>query len=74
MADFDLDAALINVEDVHDQQTIRDFAAFLEDRTSRCAICLTDDNEDASWRDHPKLGRFFVCRHCIASGIEVNSR
>ena len=50
---------------VDDADTIRDFAAFLTDPSSRCLICLTDDTEGASWRTHRKLGRVFICRACV---------
>lgn len=49
---------------VEDADAIRDFAAFLTDPSSRCAICLTDDSQGASWRTHQRLGRVFICRTC----------
>lgn len=49
---------------VEDADTIRDFAAFLTDPSTRCVICLTDDATDASWRTHKRLGRIFLCRSC----------
>lgn len=40
------------------------FRQWLTDRTSRCAVCLTDAPEVKYWRDHPVLERVFICSGC----------
>jgi len=50
---------------VEDADTIRDFGAFLADPSSRCAICLTDDLDGATWKRHDRLGRFPICQTCV---------
>lgn len=68
MSDFDIDLERAQADgrvSVEDADAIRDFAAFLTDSTSRCAICLSDDTEGALWKQHPtKDMRIFICRTC----------
>lgn len=69
MSDFDAKLERAQADgrlSIEDADTIRDFAAFLTDSTSRCAICLTDDQEGATWKRHHRHPerRIFICRTC----------
>lgn len=57
-----------------DADTVRDFAAFLTDPTSRCGICLGDDLEGATWKHTERLGRFPICRTCVEPPREGDTR
>lgn len=61
MSDLDLR----NVESHEDRQAILDFSAFLQDTSSRCAVCLSDDLAGSSRKfDTTSHKHYRVCMAC----------
>lgn len=57
---------MIGLPTRQEDANVKAFIDFLTTPASRCIVCLVEGAEvDVKyWRDHPRLGRVFVCDRC----------